>query len=212
VLAVILFSPPLIWGSARADLLSLSFATIATAVDTGQQEGIFDLFALSNPDSLINNGFTSFSTTAEFDLSSVPAGAILDSTTLTSLISNIPFENCPAFCVDRSIEVLGYAGGDAIQLADFGNGEVVGSSVIGVGNINLAHDVTSFINGLRSSGTAFVGFSCGSSMVWPCAPSTMIHRSPHNMPGLSDSGLREEGDQYALPTVSTGKPGGGTVL
>jgi hypothetical protein len=80
-LAVILFSTPLIWSSARADLLSLSFATIATAVDTGQQEGMFDLFALSNSDSLINNGFTSFSTTAEFDLSSVPAGAILNSTT-----------------------------------------------------------------------------------------------------------------------------------
>jgi hypothetical protein len=80
VLAIILFSPPLIWSSARADLLSLSFATIATAVDTGQQEGIFDL-------------------------------------------------------------------------------------LIGVGNINLAHDVTRFINGLWSSGTAFAGFSCGSSMV-----------------------------------------------
>ena len=83
------------------------------------------------------------------------------STTLASLISNIPLENCPAFCVDRSIEVLGYAGDGAIQLADFGNGEVVGSSVIGVGNINLAHDVTSFINGLRSSCTAFAGFSAG---------------------------------------------------
>jgi hypothetical protein len=160
-LAVILFSTPLIWSSARADLLSLSFATIATAVDTGQQDGIFDLFALSNLGSLINSGFTSFSTAAEFHLSSVPAGAILNSATLTSLISNIPFENCPAFCVDRSIEVLGYAGDGAIQLADFGNGGVVGSSVIGVGNINPAHDVTSFINGLRSSGTAFAGFNAG---------------------------------------------------
>jgi hypothetical protein len=29
---------------------------------------------------------------------------------------------------------------------------------------------------------------------------------------LSDSGLTEEGNQYALPTVSTDKLGGGTVL
>ncbi len=142
-LAVLLFSTPLIWSSTRADLLKLSFATTATAVDTGQQDGIFDLFAPSSLGSLLNNGFTSFSTAAEFHLSVVPAGAILNSATLTSLIANIPFEHCPGFCVDGSIEVLGYAGDGAIQLADFGNGGVVGSSVIGVGNSNLAYDVSS---------------------------------------------------------------------
>src|SRR5688500_14001867 len=55
--------------------IHLDYIDIATGVDDGPQDGIFDTFTIPNLGSVNNNGFTSFRTAFEFNLADIPAGA-----------------------------------------------------------------------------------------------------------------------------------------
>ena len=94
-----------------ADMTTLNDDVIATAEDFGPQDGTYDAFAPFNLGSVDNNGHGSFRTAFEFDLSSLPSGATIESAQLNMTLSN------PEGA--RTIEVHGYSGSGTVQLADF---------------------------------------------------------------------------------------------
>src|SRR5438093_4134032 len=87
---------------ALATVIDLNYTSIATGVDDGPEDGVFDSFTSLNLGSVNDNGYTAFRTAAAFDLSSVPPTTTVNRTTLTVVISN--FEGA------RSLAVHGYAG------------------------------------------------------------------------------------------------------
>jgi hypothetical protein len=134
------------------DVINLNFVSVATGVDDGPQDGVFDSFTDANLGSVNNNGFTSFRTAFEFGLSGLPTGSTINSAKLIMVLSN--FEGT------RAIEVHGYAGDGAVQLSDFAlNGLVASVSVEPTGTQTLTFDVTSFVVDLATNGENFVGFN-----------------------------------------------------
>jgi hypothetical protein len=150
---VICVSTLLLAGPTSADVVSLKYASIATCVDEGQQDGICDSFAPYNLGSVTNNGYTSFRTAFEFDLSGLPAGAIVNSATVTMVSSN--WEGT------RSLQAHGYAGDGTVQLGDCDNVDgLVGTfGVDPSGTQTVILDVTGFVAGLVASGGHFAGFN-----------------------------------------------------
>ena len=142
--------------STLADVITLNFVAAATGVDAGSEDGVYDAFAPFNLGSVNDNGFTSFRTAFEFDLSSLPSGATINSVQLVMDLTN--WEGM------RTIEVHGYTGDGTIDgtagLADFArNGLLVTTSVSPTGTQRLTLDVTSFVVGLAVNGETFAGFN-----------------------------------------------------
>jgi hypothetical protein len=143
--AVLLSTP------AVADVISVSFVSVATGVDDGPQDGAFDSITAPGLGCVNNNGYTSFRTAFEFSLSALPAGATINTATLTVSLSN--FEG------QRAVEVHGYAGDGTVQLADFAVDGLVGSASVDPSGTQLVNfDVTSFVADLVVRGETFAGF------------------------------------------------------
>ncbi len=137
---------------ALADITTLNFVAAATGEDTGPQDGVFDQFVPFNLGSVNNNGWTSFRTAFEFDLSGIPAGATIVSAQLIMDLSN--------FDGTRTIELHGYAGDGTVQLADLArNGSLAKVNVDASGTQRFTLDVTSFVGGLAASSQKFAGFN-----------------------------------------------------
>ncbi len=141
----------LLAGPMSADVVNLKYASIATCVDEGQQDGVCDSFTDLNLGSVTNNGYTSFRTAFEFDLSGLPAGAIVNSATVTMVLSN--FEGV------RTLQAHGYAGDGTVRLSDCDNldGLVGTFGVDPSGTQTVTLDVTGFLAGLAASGRHFAG-------------------------------------------------------
>lgn len=137
---------------ALADVTTLNFDVIATGEDYGPQDGVYDAFPPYNLGSVNNNGYTSYRTAFEFDLSGIPSGATIQSAQLVLDLSN--FEGT------RTIEVHGYPGSGTVQLADFArNGLVATQSVDPSGTQHFTLDVSSFVAGLVANGQTSAGFN-----------------------------------------------------
>ena len=149
---VICVSTLLLAGPTSADVVNLKYASIATCVDEGPQDGVCDSFVdLSNLGLVNNNEYTSFRTAFEFDLSGLPAGAIVNSATLTMVLTN--WEGT------RALQAHGYAGDGTVQLSDCDNldGLVGTFGVDPIGTQTVTLDVTGFVAGLAGGGP-FAGF------------------------------------------------------
>ena len=68
---------------ARGAVTNLNFVDAATALDNGPQDGVFDAFTPFNFGSVDNNGYSSFRTALEFDVSGIPPGSTIMAATLT---------------------------------------------------------------------------------------------------------------------------------
>lgn len=148
--AIFLAVPP--QPEVQADVITLNSVSVATGVDNGPQDGVFDSFTIGNLGSVNNNGFTSFRTNFEFSLSDLPAGSTINSAKLTMHLRN--FEGI------RALAVHGYAGDGTVQLGDFAvNGLVATASVDASGTQILILDVTSFVADLVADGETFAGFN-----------------------------------------------------
>ena len=140
-------------GLASADVVNLKYASIATCVDEGPQDGVCDSFLdLSNLGLVNNNGYTSFRTAFEFDLSGLPAAAIVNSATLTMVLTNLGGDAGSAsawLCRDGTV-----------QLSDCDNldGLVGTFGVDPIGTQTVTLDVTGFVAGLFAGGGPFAGF------------------------------------------------------
>jgi hypothetical protein len=126
--------------------------SVATGVDDGPQDGIFDSFSIPNLGSVNNNGFTSFRTAFEFSLSALPVGSRINSANLTMVLLN--FEGT------RSIEVHGYTGDGVVQLSDLALNRLIGTASVGPNGVQtLFFDVTDFVADLVSNSRTFAGFN-----------------------------------------------------
>jgi hypothetical protein len=142
----------LVAAPAQADVTNLNFVSVATGLDRGPQDGIFDVFTIPNLGSVNNNGFASFRTAVEFSLADLPTGSTINAAELTVVLSN--FEGT------RSIEVHGYAGDGTVQLSDLAlNGLVGTASVDAGGTQTFVLDATSFVTDLVANGETFAGFN-----------------------------------------------------
>ena len=137
---------------ASAATVNLGFVHAATAEDVGPQDGVFDVFSPFNLGSINNNGYTSLRTALEFDLSSIPFGAIVQNATLAAHIGWVDGT--------RSLGLHSYAGDGTIQLLDFSRDGLVGNAILTPRpSHDLVFDVTGFIRGLVGGGDAFAGFN-----------------------------------------------------
>jgi hypothetical protein len=137
--------------SASADVVNLSSVSAATAVDNGPEDGVFDFIDPFNLGAVDDNGFTSFRTALEFDLSALPSGSTVHSAQLTLSLDN--FEGV------RSIHVHGYAGDGTVNLGDFSLDALVGTATVSpTGAQLLSFDVTGFVSSLEATGRKFAGF------------------------------------------------------
>jgi len=137
---------------ALATVVDLSFVAANTAVDNGPQDGVFDDFLPNNFGSVVNNGWTSFRTAFEFDISSIPAGSTINAATLTMRVNWVEGT--------RYIALHSYAGDGAVQLADFSRNGLADSIVLyPLGGQYVAFDITEFIRSLISSAKTFAGFN-----------------------------------------------------
>lgn len=137
---------------AQADVINLNFVSVATGVDDGPQDGVYDSFTIPNLGSVVNNGWTSFRTAFEFSLSDLPSGSTINSVNITIALGSIQGT--------RAIEVHGYGGNGTVQLSDFALNGLVGTASISEGvPQTYIFDVTSFVTDLVANGGAFAGFS-----------------------------------------------------
>ncbi len=135
-----------------AATVNLSSKSAATAVDEGQQDGTFDSFAPFNLGSVTNNGWTSFRTALEFDISSIPAGATINSATLTLSVGWVDGT--------RQIALHGYAGRGTIELVDFSRDGLIGTTTLSPpGSQTVMFDVIQLIRGLAANHDAMAGFN-----------------------------------------------------
>jgi hypothetical protein len=138
--------------NAVASRITISPFVLGTAVDDGPQDGVFDSFTPSNLGSVDNNGYTSFRTAFEFQLPAIPVGSTINAAALT-LIDNV-FEG------PRQLALYGYAGDGILDLNDFSEGTLLGSStVLPVGSQVVIFDTTSLVDSLMGGSSAFAGFN-----------------------------------------------------
>lgn len=164
----LLAAPP----PARAATANLAFAAAATAQDQGPQDGVFDAFSPLNLGSINNNGFSSYRTALEFNLSSIPPNSTILSATLDVFLGFVEGT--------RSLMLHGYAGDGSVQLADFSrNGFVAGALLPPGGSTELMLDATGFIQGLVNGGNAFAGFN--------------LREDPANVPNFTVFGIEMNG-------------------
>ena len=148
----ILMSVMLRAASVHAEDVSLNVVTIATGVDVGPQDGVFDEFATFSLGSVNNNGWTSFRTAFEFDLSRFQPGSTINSALLTMALTN--FEGT------RAVEVHSYAGDGTVQLSDFALNGLAGTVSLGpTGTQTLNFDVTAIVADLVANGATIAGFN-----------------------------------------------------
>jgi hypothetical protein len=144
---LVLFHSP-----ASATLITLSPTDFNTAVDNGPQDGIYDAFTPFNLGSVLNNGFTSFTTSMEFDISAIPVGSTINSATLSLFVNN--FEGF------RSLQINGYVGDGAVQLGDFAIANYLASFNISTGiSIPLITDATNFVANVLADSGHVAGFN-----------------------------------------------------
>jgi len=137
---------------AGATNITLNFVDAATATDNGPQDGVFDEFAPFNFGSVNNNGWTSFRTALEFDISAVPAGSTINTVTLNMYVNWVE--------ETRSIALHGYGGDGVIKLDDFSRNGLVNSTILNPpGSQNVVFNVVGFINSLVTDGEVFAGFN-----------------------------------------------------
>ena len=136
---------------AGAATIYLNPAAIATAEDVGPQDGVFDDFTPGNLGSVDNNGFTSFRTALEFNVSSVPVGSHIISANLVMWGGYVEGT--------RNLALHGYAGDGSIQLADFSRDGFVDSTILSPDSSYVVFDVTKFIQGVTGRGGTFGGFN-----------------------------------------------------
>ncbi len=137
---------------ALAESVSLSFLDANTAIDYGFQDGIFDAFVPSNFGSVDNNGYTSFATAMQFDLSAIPPGSKIAGATLTMAVGYVQGS--------RSVALGGYAGDGSVRLTDFSsNPPVAAVNLQPPGSESVALDAGAFIKTLIAGGQRFAGFT-----------------------------------------------------
>ena len=137
--------------SANATLITLNPTDFATGEDSGPQDGVYDAFVPFNTGSVNNNGFTSLTTAMEFSLAAIPAGATINSATLSTFISN--FEGA------RTLQMNGYAGDGSVQLADLSIESLVATFNIGPSPTPLIADTTSLVANILTGNGQFAGFN-----------------------------------------------------
>ena len=198
----------------RADVVNLKVASVATGVDNGPQDGIFDSFTALNLGSVNNNGYTSFRTAYEFDLTGVPTS--INSAKLTVVLSN--YEGA------RSLAVHGYTGTGVVQLGDFSVNHLLASTTVASGSgQRLVLDVTDFVTDLLANHDSFAGFSLredpantlnylvmflgGQEYYWT-VPTLSIDFTtiPSNQPPTADAGA----DQAVRPGTTVSLNGAGS--
>lgn len=168
----------------QAVMLDLRYASLATGEDRGPQDGVFDAFASPGAAGVANNGWTSLRTAMEFDLSALPANAVIHSATVHMAIGWVEGT--------RYLALHGYAGDGAVSLTDFSLNGLVGGWTLNPSSIPptlqlLTFDASSFVRGLLSSGEAFAGFNLREDP--PNKPNYLVlyfeTRSPYYAPRLS---------------------------
>lgn len=138
--------------TAAADEVNLDYMSADTASDNGPQDGVFDSFRPYNFGSVNNNGYTSFRTALEFDISTIPTGSVINSATLSF--------HAGCWEGERDIELHGYDGDGDIQLGDFAlDGLVAGTTLNPTGVQAIVFDVQSFVAGLVTNGDSIAGFN-----------------------------------------------------
>lgn len=151
ILAGLLISV-LIPTQASATVVDFRYTVAGTASDDGPQDGVFDAFSPLNFGSVNNNGFASFRTALEFDISAVPAGSEINAATLTIFVGFVEGA--------RQIAVNGYAGDGIISLDDFSLNRLVGDATLNPpGSQAVIFDATAFLERLVTSGEPFAGFN-----------------------------------------------------
>lgn len=98
--------------AASADTLKLPYTIAASGIDSGQQDGVYDVLILDgepNFGTVTDNGYTSYRTAFEYDLSQYKG--TVDSATLTFSIGNPEGQ--------RQIEIHSYEGDGQAKLEDF---------------------------------------------------------------------------------------------
>jgi hypothetical protein len=137
---------------ASAEVINLNYISVATGVDNGPEDGVFDSFTIYNLGSVNNNGWTSFRTAFEFNLSGLPAGFTVNKANLAISIAN--------FDGTRTIGVHGYKGDGTVQLSDFSlNGQVGTATVSPDGSQMFNIDVTDFVANAVANEWTFAGFN-----------------------------------------------------
>lgn len=137
---------------AAATLVDLDTLVIATASDKGPQDGIFDEFPPLNLGSVNNNGYTSFRTAMEFDLSAIPSDPIINKATLTMFVGWVEGS--------RQIALNGYTGDGNITLGDFSLDGLVGVATLNPrGSYSISFDATNYLQELIARGGGIVGFN-----------------------------------------------------
>lgn len=163
MLPVVLF-PLLTAGLASADTIDLKAVAAASAVDDGPQDRVFDSISPSEWGGLVaDNGWTSYRTAVEFDVSVVPAGSKISRATLFLAVGWVG--------EPRGIAAHGYAGDGSISLSDFSHdGFVDGVALTPFGSYWVPFDATSFVESLLSGGQPFAGFNLREDPATPSNP------------------------------------------
>ncbi len=137
---------------ASAANVNLTYVAAATAEDLGPQDDVFDDFTPLNFGSVNNNGYTSFRTAMEFDISSIPIGSTILAATLTIQIGYLD--------ESRSLSLNGYLGNGTVQLSDFSQNGLVSDTLLAPDSSQVVFfDASGFIGGLVGSGATFAGFN-----------------------------------------------------
>ena len=137
---------------ARGAVTNLNFVDAATALDDGPQDGVFDAFTPFNFGSVDNNGYSSFRTALEFDVSGIPPGSTIMAATLTLSVNFVEGT--------RNIALHGYAGDGTVQLADFSRDDLVDDTTLEPpGSQSVVFDVMTFIESRVAGGERFAGFN-----------------------------------------------------
>jgi hypothetical protein len=144
-----------VYSQAGAETVALNFVDANTANDYGPQDGIFDGF--ENFASINNNGFASYRTALEFDISWVPSGSTINSATLYAYIG---FVDGGDNQVPRYVALHGYVGDGVVQLEDFSRDGLVDSVPLSVVHeCPVEFNVGGIITRLVTNGEKFVGFN-----------------------------------------------------
>ena len=161
---------------AHADLIVLTPTDFGAGEDVGPQDGIYDAFIPFNVGSVVNNGFTSFTTAMEFNLGAIPAGSTINSAMLTTFINNVDGA--------RSLQVNGYAGDGSVQLTDFSIESLVANFTIGPSPTPLITDTTSMVAGILAANGQFAGFN--------------VQEDPPNVPNFLVMSLEQSSTSLAI--------------
>jgi hypothetical protein len=135
---------------ARAETVQLTPVAVATAEDRGPQDGQFDTFTTFNLGSVGNDGFASFRTAMDFDLSSIPADVAIRSATLLFRLELVQGE--------RHMEIRAYPDDGLTQLDDFARGGLAASLLLGDGISGNGYvDLTASLQAVAGLGATFAG-------------------------------------------------------